>query len=143
MADFYHAFNRPPTVPAAVGSPIKDVHVLKRDERGNKYLEKVGEKDQQAYIDSFEHECRIDTILKRFENGDISVINQRETRYMDTTTYPQDLRGVVDVISTARAFFDSLPDEKRGSYVDFDDFLKYSDFSVIQKEVESEVKSDE
>lgn len=82
----------------------------------------------------------IDNIVKRYNNGEIDVLEKVQGFYGDLTTLPVDMRGIYDLNAKGKNLFDSLPDNVREQIGDYKSFMtmaadKYND---IFKSKESE-----
>lgn len=86
----------------------------------------------------------IDNIVKRYNNGEIDVLEKVQGFYGDLTTLPVDMRGIYDLNAKGKNLFDSLPENVREQIGDYKSFMtmaaeKYND---IFKPNESEVNND-
>lgn len=86
----------------------------------------------------------IDNIVKRYNNGEIDVLEKVQGFYGDLTTLPVDMRGIYELNAQGKNLFDSLPDDVREQIGDYKSFMtmaaeKYND---IFKAKESEVTDD-
>lgn len=90
------------------GSPIKTTYRYEVV-RGKKYLVPDGSEDIQAQIDAFGEIQDIHAILQRFMNGDVSVLNQRQGAYFDSTKMPTSYAEMYDLIENGKEFFSTLP----------------------------------
>lgn len=83
----------------------------------------------------------IDNIVKRYNNGEIDVLEKVQGFYGDLTTLPVDMRGIYDLNAQGKNLFDSLPDDVREQIGDYKSFMtmavdKYNDiFKPEEKEV--------
>lgn len=86
----------------------------------------------------------IDNIVKRYNNGEIDVLEKVQGFYGDLTTLPFDMRGIYDLNAQGKILFNSLPEDVRERLGDYQSFMtmaveKYND---IFKSKESEVTED-
>ena len=86
----------------------------------------------------------IDNIVKRYNNGEIDVLEKVQGFYGDLTTLPVDMRGIYDLNAQGKNLFDSLPADVREQIGDYKSFMtmaaeKYND---IFESKESEVTED-
>lgn len=89
-------------------------------------------------------QCDINNIVKRFQDGDISVLSRVQGNFVDVSNMPSDLRGVMDMASNIRIGFDKLPDVIKDKFADFNEFIDTAgSIEWFNKfNVESEVKED-
>lgn len=105
------------------GTRVQPVYKRVRDEKGFYRLEKVGENDLQALIDSFASDVDIKTLVKRYENGDLSVFSRAQGSFVDLTSFPSDLTSAFDIVEKARSFYNSLDSNTLREVGSFSDFL--------------------
>ena len=82
----------------------------------------------------------IDNIVKRYNNGEVDVLEKVQGFYGDLTTLPIDMRGIYDLNAQGKNLFDSLPDDVREEIGDYKSFMtmaaeKYNDIFKT-KEIE-------
>lgn len=65
----------------------------------------------------------IDNIVKRYNNGDIDVLEKVQGFYGDFTTLPNDMRGIYDLNSKGKALFDALPVDVKEQIGDYKSFM--------------------
>lgn len=107
-------------------------------------LTEDGEIDIYDSIQELSEFVDIDNIVKRFNNGEVDVLEKVQGFYGDLTTLPVDMRGIYDLNAKGKNLFDSLPEDVREQIGDYKSFMtmaaeKYND---IFKTKESEVKDD-
>lgn len=107
-------------------------------------LTEDGEVDTFDAIQELSDYVDIDNIVKRYNNGEIDVLEKVQGFYGDLTTLPVDMRGIYDLNAQGKNLFDSLPDEVRDQIGDYKSFMtmaaeKYND---IFESKESEVDVD-
>ncbi len=103
-----------------------------------------GEVDLFDAIQELSEYVDIDNIVKRYNNGEIDVLEKVQGFYGDLTTLPVDMRGIYDLNAQGKNLFDSLPENIRDQIGDYKSFMtmaaeKYND---IFKPKESEVNED-
>lgn len=91
------------------GDPIKKEYQGKFDKNGHIVVYEKGKKDLYAYIQSFAESVDINVIIKRYVNGDSSVLNQRVGEYIDTTNFPQSYAELLNVVNSGTDLFNKLP----------------------------------
>ncbi len=107
-------------------------------------LTEDGEIDTYEAIQELADYVDIDNIVKRYNNGEIDVLEKVQGFYGDLTTLPVDMRGIYDLNAQGKNLFDSLPVDVREQIGDYKSFMtmaaeKYID---IFKSKESEVNED-
>lgn len=97
-----------------VSNPGSRIHILYSPEvqdDGTIILVESGKEDTDDFIDSFREETEITTIIKKFQAGDLSVINQREGFYADVTKMPKTYAEMLQLRIDSQKAFDSLKPE--------------------------------
>ena len=107
-------------------------------------LTEDGQVDMYDSIQELSDYVDIDNIVKRYNNGEIDVLEKVQGFYGDLTTLPVDMRGIYDLNAQGKNLFDSLPSDVREQIGDYKSFMtmaaeKYND---IFKSNESEVNDD-
>lgn len=96
-----------------VGSPIKSVLAGSYDENGNFQIVEKAKDNLYAQIQSYAESVDINVILKRFANGDTSVLNKHEPMYGDFTELPKTYAEMLNVVIAGENYFNQLPLEER------------------------------
>lgn len=65
----------------------------------------------------------IDNIVNRYNNGEIDVLEKVQGFYGDLTTLPVDMRGIYDFNAQGKKLFDSLPEDVREQFGDYQSFI--------------------
>lgn len=65
----------------------------------------------------------IDNIVKRYNNGEIDVLEKVQGFYGDLTTMPVDMRGIYDLNAKGKSLFDALPADVREQIGDYKSFM--------------------
>ena len=86
----------------------------------------------------------IDNIVKRYNNGEVDVLEKVQGFYGDLTTLPVDMRGIYDLNAKGKMLFDSLPVDVREQIGDYKSFMTMAaeKYNEIFKTDESEVIDD-
>lgn len=86
----------------------------------------------------------IDNIVKRYNNGEIDVLEKVQGFYGDLTTLPVDMRGIYDLNAQGKNLFDSLPSDVRDQIGDYKSFMTmaFDEYNKIFNSEESEVNED-
>ena len=83
------------------------------DKKGRKCLVKTGETNVYERIQVDLEGTKIENILHQVAMGDLSVLNQRETMYVDATNMPKNLMEAQNIVIKAKAEFEQFPQEVR------------------------------
>lgn len=100
------------------GSPFKTIYSPKVDEEGRIELVEAGVENFQEYIDSFRDSCDIQLIIKRVEQGDLTVLNKAVGFYGDVTKLPKTYAELLQLQIDSKKAFDSLPIEVKHKFDD-------------------------
>lgn len=106
------------------GNPIKEVFAGKLDKYGNLVVEKKGDKNLYAEINSWADSVDINVLLARFANGDKNALIQRAADFIDITNIPTNIADMLNLVNDGKKFFDSLPiDVKKAFDNNFNKFI--------------------
>lgn len=109
------------------GSPIKQLYSGAYNERGQVELKEDGTEDIYAFIQSFAESTDIHSILKRYQNGEVDVLEKVQGFYGDITEMPHTYAEALQRISDSEKMFMSLPVEVRAKFGhSFSEFLAAS-----------------
>lgn len=109
------------------GNPIKQLYSGSYNERGQVELKEDGTEDLYAYIQSFAESTDIHTILKRYQNGEVDVLEKVQGFYGDITEMPHNYAEALQRIADSEKVFMSLPVEVRAKFGhSFSEFLAAS-----------------
>lgn len=109
------------------GNPIKQLFSGSYNERGQVELKEDGTEDLYAYIQSFAESTDIHSILKRYENGEVDVLEKVQGFYGDITEMPHTYAEALQRIADSEKVFMSLPVEVRAKFGhSFSEFLSAS-----------------
>lgn len=109
------------------GNPIKQLYSGSYNERGQVELKEDGTEDLYAYIQSFAESTDIHAILRRFENGEVDVLEKVQGFYGDITEMPHTYAEALQRISDSEKVFMSLPVDVRAKFNhSFSEFLSAS-----------------
>lgn len=107
-----------------VSNPGSRIHIIYAPEvqkDGTVILIESGKEDTDEYIDSFREETEISTIIKRFQAGDVSVINQKQGFYADVTKMPKTYAEMLQLRIDSKKAYDELPTSVKEKF-DNDEF---------------------
>lgn len=83
--------------------------------------ERINIKDE---INSYKDSCDLSILVDRIYRGDTSLLGNPDGLYYgDASQFPQDFRGLLDLVDTGKTLFEALPDEQRKKFADFADFV--------------------
>ena len=109
------------------GNPIKQLFAGSYNERGQVELKEDGTEDLYAYIQSFAESTDIHSILRRFENGEVDVLEKVQGFYGDITEMPRTYAEALQRIADSEKVFMSLPVDVRAKFNhSFSEFLSAS-----------------
>ena len=109
------------------GNPIKQLFSGSYNERGQVELKEDGTEDLYAYIQSFAESTDIHSILRRFENGEVDVLEKVQGFYGDITEMPRTYAEALQRIADSEKVFMSLPVDVRAKFNhSFSEFLSAS-----------------
>lgn len=109
------------------GNPVKQLYSGSYNERGQVELKEDGTEDLYAYIQSFAESTDIHTILKRYQNGEVDVLEKVQGFYGDITEMPHTYAEALQRIADSEKVFLSLPVEVRAKFGhSFSEFLAAS-----------------
>lgn len=97
---------------------------------GSIELVRSGVTDTDAMIESHRAGTELKNLLVRFQNGDLSALNQVNGFYADVTGAPSDTAVALQYVMNAQSTFDSLPIDQKRIYDN--DFRKWiADFGSV------------
>lgn len=109
------------------GNPIKQLFSGSYNERGQVELKEDGTEDLYAYIQSFAESTDIHSILRRFQNGEVDVLEKVQGFYGDITEMPHTYAEALQRIADSEKVFMSLPVDVRAKFGhSFSEFLSAS-----------------
>lgn len=109
------------------GNPIKQLYTGSYNERGQVELKEDGTEDIYAFIQSFAESTDIHSILRRYQNGEVDVLEKVQGFYGDITEMPKTYAEALQRISDSEKVFWSLPVDVRAKFGhSFSEFLAAS-----------------
>lgn len=109
------------------GNPIKQLYSGAYNERGQVELKEDGTEDLYAFIQSFAESTDIHSILQRYQNGEVDVLEKVQGFYGDITEMPKTYAEALQRIADSEKVFMSLPVEVRAKFGhSFSEFLAAS-----------------
>lgn len=106
---------KPLALPNEPGNRFEPEYKERYDDRGQPYLEKVGEVDTYEKIQSYKDECDVMAILSRYAAGDESVL-AKPGWYIDTSKLPQTYTEYMNMMNEKREQFNQLPISVRQAF---------------------------
>lgn len=98
------------------GERYRPVYSSKIQPNGDVELVESGSEDVYAFIQSHRDSTDINVILSRFENGDLSALNQRHGSYFDLTVFPKTYAETLQMFMNAEQAFYNLPVDIRDKF---------------------------
>uniref|UniRef100_A0AAU8AW17 Internal scaffolding protein n=1 Tax=Dulem virus 121 TaxID=3145598 RepID=A0AAU8AW17_9VIRU len=98
------------------GDPEKVLYSPVFDKNGVMELVESGRENLYDYIQSFKDSVDIHLILKRYEEGDVSVLSRVQGSYGDFTTMPATYAEALNAMISAENYFNGLPVEVRAKF---------------------------
>lgn len=114
--NFYSRVNPAPVIEAPAGSKEATTYQTQIDENGHKVTVPTGKTNIYDRIQSSLEETKIENIIKRFTEGDVSAFRQGEPLYADMTEAPQTLMEAQNMIIRITDEFNELPVEVRAKF---------------------------
>ncbi len=109
------------------GSPIKQLYSGFYNDRGQVELKEDGTEDIYAFIQSFAESTDINSIIARYQNGEVDVLEKVQGFYGDITEMPKTYAEALQRISDSEKVFFSLPLDVRAKFGhSFSEFLAAS-----------------
>lgn len=98
------------------GNPIKQLYAGSYNERGQVELKEDGTEDLYSFIQSFAESTDIHSILQRYQNGEVDVLEKVQGFYGDITEMPKTYAEALQRIADSEKVFMSLPVEVRAKF---------------------------
>ena len=128
--------------PTSSGSRSRIVYSGVYDDEGRLVLEEVGTEDVYDLIQSHANEVDMDTILRRYKNGDVDVLNKVSGFYYDISGLSDNPADLLNKLNRAKAEFEELPVEFKEKYGnDFARFICTFDISDLLGDSSDDVRS--
>lgn len=98
------------------GDPIKILYTPEFDKKGVMNLVESGRENLYDFIQSHADSVDIHVILKRFQDGDASVLSRVQGAYGDFTQMPKTYAEMLNSLIAAENAFNALPVDERAKY---------------------------
>lgn len=109
------------------GSPEHITYAGHYDEKGRVVLEESGRENIYDFIQSHAESCDIHVLMKRYQNGDIDALSQKQGFYGDFLDFPKTYAEALNHMNEMERQFMSLPVETREKFGNsFTEFLAAS-----------------
>lgn len=95
------------------GTKYLNIYQEEINKKGHLHLVKTGQTNVYEKIQADLESTKIENILHQVAMGDLSVLNQRETLYVDATNMPKNLMEAQNIVIKAKAEFEQFPKEVR------------------------------
>lgn len=129
---------------SASGCPFKVTYSGHYDDCGRVVLEEVGRVNLYEEIQSHANSVDIHTLLKRFNNGDVSALASAQGVFADVTEMPKTYAEVLNKMISLENGFMSLPSEIRAKFGNsFHQFLAESDTAAFAEKLGIIVRSND
>ena len=127
MSKFKTQYDARDRIQSNPGNPIKQLYSGSYNERGQVELKEDGTEDIYAFIQSFAESTDIHSILARYQNGEVDVLEKVQGFYGDITEMPKTYAEALQRIADSEKVFMSLPVDVRAKFGhSFSEFLAAS-----------------
>jgi hypothetical protein len=109
------------------GSPEHITYAGHYDEKGRVVLEESGRENIYDFIQSHAESCDIHVLMKRYQNGDVDALSQKQGFYGDFLDFPKTYAEALNHMNEMERQFMSLPVDTREKFGNsFTEFLAAS-----------------
>lgn len=109
------------------GSPEHITYAGHYDEKGRVVLEEAGRENIYDFIQSHAESCDIHVLMKRYQNGDVDALSQKQGFYGDFLDFPKTYAEALNHMNEMERQFMALPVETREKFGNsFTEFLAAS-----------------
>lgn len=109
------------------GSPEHITYAGHYDEKGRVVLEEAGRENIYDFIQSHAESCDIHVLMKRYQNGDVEALSQKQGFYGDFLDFPKTYAEALNHMNEMERQFMALPVETREKFGNsFTEFLAAS-----------------
>lgn len=109
------------------GSPEHITYAGHYDEKGRVVLEESGRENIYDFIQSHAESCDIHVLMKRYQNGDVEALSQKQGFYGDFLDFPKTYAEALNHMNEMERQFMALPVEIREKFGNsFTEFLAAS-----------------
>lgn len=109
------------------GSPEHITYAGYYDDKGRVVLEESGRENIYDFIQSHAESCDIHVLMKRYQNGDVNALSQKQGFYGDFLDFPKTYAEALNHMNEMERQFMALPVETREKFGNsFSEFLAAS-----------------
>lgn len=127
-----------------VGSPEMVQYTAKYDDAGVLVLEESGKLNIYNEIQSHAESVDLNTIIRQYESGDVSVLSKVQGCFADVTQLPTTYAEMLNLIRFGEEAFDQLPTEIKQQFNNsFEQFFAQGGMELIRPESERTIESEE
>lgn len=116
MRKFCTQFDEHPRYQCCTGSRIKKLYAPRFDENGVMDLVEKGEENLYEYIQSHKDSVDINTLLRRYAQGDPDALSRVQAAYGDFTGLPSTYADLLNAVNDGKQYFESLPVDVRAQF---------------------------
>lgn len=116
LTDFPTFYNRAAAPVSESGCGVRPVFSSRFDDCGVLVVEQTGKDDLYASIQSHADSCCVDTIIRRYNSGDMTALSQRQGLFLDTTAYPASFADLLNIVRDHQLAFEALPADLRSKF---------------------------
>jgi len=116
MRKFRTQFDERPRYQCCTGSRIKKLYAPRFDENGVMDLVEKGEENLYEYIQSHKDSVDINTLLRRYAQGDPDALSRVQAAYGDFTGLPSTYADLLNAVNDGKQYFESLPVDVRAQF---------------------------
>lgn len=116
MRKFRTQFDEHPRYQCCTGSRIKKLYAPRFDENGVMDLVEKGEENLYEYIQSYKDSVDINTLLRRYAQGDPDALSRVQAAYGDFTGLPSTYADLLNAVNDGKQYFESLPVDVRAQF---------------------------
>lgn len=114
---FRTAFERGETTYSELGSPTAPIYEYRIDKKtGKRSTVKVGETNIYEKIQASLESSKLENIIARCTNGDLSILADSSGSYIDITEIPMNMIDLQNIILKTKAEFDKLPADIKAKF---------------------------
>lgn len=115
--NFKTAFARGETTESPIGSGIMPTYEYRIDKKtGKKILEKTGETNIYEKIQASLESSKLENIIKKVTQGDLTDLNVKEGQYIDISNMPTNMIELQNTIMIAKGEFEKLDANTRKKF---------------------------
>lgn len=116
MRKFRTQFDEHPRYQCCTGSRIKKLYAPRFDENGVMDLVEKGEENLYEYIQSHKDSVDINTLLRRYAQGDPDALSRVQAAYGDFTGLPSTYADLLNAVNDGKQYFEGLPVDVRAQF---------------------------